>query len=275
VGVGATFQYLLAKFPEGGPMGEAEDDSPLVPLGAGPHGWAFFGFRQRLPLALLDEAVMRMAGEMNQPALGLYVETSDWGYVVVADGQGSTGAAVIGGHDAADFAEGQWALRRCIDQAGKEAWRAEAAARLAAWSRLAPASVQKEAVLRLLRRRPLFPEDVVVELLRNMGLELPPPEPIRSLDERGFSEARFVIDSGTSPAGAISVDQSKTRFVRGYGEGFLGIWDRQAPGAPIRRFDESDRWEWAKSWLLMELADLEQNLAEWTMEQAIQHLGGQ
>jgi len=267
----ATFQYLLSKMTKGQVVGTAEAGSPVVPLGEGPAGWVFFGLSQRLPLELLDRAVGAMAAESGSPSLGVYVETSDWGYVVAADDTGVTCAALINGNTANEFSQGAWALRRCIEQAGQDTWEPEAASRLAEWSRAAPTRVSKSKLLAFLEDDHLFPEEAMEGLLKEFGLDLPPPEPIPSLEDRGFREATFLHEQGTS-GGPVSVNRSRVRYVLGEGDGFVGIWDRRAPGPPIRRFSPDQRWESFRTWLLLVLDDYREEFASWTVEDAMREM---
>jgi hypothetical protein len=48
--------------------------------------------------------------------------------------------------------------------------------------------------------------------------------------------------------GALQFSHSGSRYLLGYGPTFFGIWDRQAPGAPIRTFPRTDEG-WRDAWL--------------------------
>jgi len=47
---------------------------------------------------------------------------------------------------------------------------------------------------------------------------------------------------------AQQFSHSGFRYLLGYGPGYFGIWDREAPGGPIRRFPRSDEG-WRDAWL--------------------------
>lgn len=58
--------------------------------------------------------------------------------------------------------------------------------------------------------------------------------------------------SGTSPIDpsdltAVQYTHSGTRYLLGYGKTFFGIWDRQAPAAPVEKFPRDDAG-WAAAW---------------------------
>lgn len=56
--------------------------------------------------------------------------------------------------------------------------------------------------------------------------------------------------SGGATSGAIpevTFSYSGYRFVLGHGTDFFGIWDRQAPGPPIKRFARTDQG-WTDAW---------------------------
>lgn len=54
-----------------------------------------------------------------------------------------------------------------------------------------------------------------------------------------FESAAFIPQSGRVRVFGKEVDLSSSRFVFGWGEGFLGIWDRETPGPPLHRFELS------------------------------------
>jgi hypothetical protein len=67
------------------------------------------------------------------------------------------------------------------------------------------------------------------------------------------------------PPGLPSADQalqfshSGSRYLLGYGVDFFGIWDRELPGAPVRRFPRTDTG-WREAWLAY--ASMEPSSAE-------------
>jgi hypothetical protein len=46
----------------------------------------------------------------------------------------------------------------------------------------------------------------------------------------------------------LQFSHSGERYLLGYGTDFFGIWDRQAPGGPVRRFPRTDDG-WREAWL--------------------------
>jgi hypothetical protein len=47
---------------------------------------------------------------------------------------------------------------------------------------------------------------------------------------------------------ALQFSHSGQRYLLGYGRDFFGIWDRQQPGPPVRRFPRTDEG-WREAWL--------------------------
>jgi hypothetical protein len=47
--------------------------------------------------------------------------------------------------------------------------------------------------------------------------------------------------------GALRFSHSGARYLLGYGTDFFGIWDRDTPGGPVRRFPRTDDG-WAEAW---------------------------
>ena len=54
-----------------------------------------------------------------------------------------------------------------------------------------------------------------------------------------FEDAVLIPQSGRVRVLGRKLDLSGSRFVLGWGEGFLGIWDRETPGPPLQRFELS------------------------------------
>lgn len=46
---------------------------------------------------------------------------------------------------------------------------------------------------------------------------------------------------------ALRFSHSGTRFLLGYGQDFFGVWDRQTPGGPVRRYPRTDEG-WRQAW---------------------------
>lgn len=47
---------------------------------------------------------------------------------------------------------------------------------------------------------------------------------------------------------AVQFSHSGTRYLLGWGQTFYGIWDRQAPGPPVRSFPRTAEG-WREAWL--------------------------
>ncbi len=88
-----------------------------------------------------------------------------------------------------------------------------------------------------------------VEVPREAGLAAPPPPP----------GPKPTASEPAAPARAIRYTHSGERYVLGYGEGFFGIWDRWAPGAPAERFPRTDDG-WRQAWT--RFSQLEPDAAE-------------
>jgi hypothetical protein len=53
--------------------------------------------------------------------------------------------------------------------------------------------------------------------------------------------------SGRVGEGAMRFSHSGVRYLLGYGGDYFGIWDRQTPGGPVRRFARTDEG-WGEAW---------------------------
>jgi hypothetical protein len=62
-----------------------------------------------------------------------------------------------------------------------------------------------------------------------------------------FAEASPVSPGPRIGEGALRFSHSGVRYILGYGAGFFGIWDRQAPGGPIMQFPRTDQG-WTEAW---------------------------
>ncbi len=145
----------------------------------GPSGWTYWNIYNMPRLSLFEQAVSDCARGPHGAGLGLYVETSDWGYIV---GSGPTGIAarlLINPDLAKESSDGAWALDRVIVRAGTEAWDILAAEELAAWSEVAPRRASADEVLGVIRHRG-FAEDGVKALRQLVGLPPPPIHPVGS-----------------------------------------------------------------------------------------------
>jgi hypothetical protein len=161
-----------------------------------------------------------------------HVEDSDYALVSVAGPDGITSNLLFNASVARDLRDGAWAAEVCEHQVTSGDWRGWASDRLAAWSRSAPNPVDAPFVLELLKQEWTFADEPAGELIDRRGLPTtePPPDP-------AFEGAVSLdMDQGTSIIEGIPYDIKTARYVMGRGRDFVGIWDRQHPGPPIRRF---------------------------------------
>lgn len=70
------------------------------------------------------------------------------------------------------------------------------------------------------------------------------------LGERAEATGSPASLAGASPVGdqALQFSHSGSRYLLGYGTDFFGIWDRQLPDTPVRRFPRTDVG-WREAWL--------------------------
>lgn len=232
-----TFQYVIGKRDVPDQILKDRHGRSFRKLEGSESGWVFLEADSSLvePLENLALAWSTMA---DTPVLGTSVETSDYAYVVAAESGGIAARFLINPQGAEDLREGVIALGKC-QEVGRN-WRSIGARGLAEWSKSAPTQVDYQTVLKLVRKRWLFPEDGVDELLRLVRLSPP-----RLVAQGDFDEVSSLLDSGKVwDFGRPPVDRSRERYVMGYGEGFIGIWDREQPGPPLRRFHYSrEGWE--------------------------------
>src|SRR6266496_6279194 len=145
----------------------------------GPNGWTYWNIYNMPRLSLFEQAVSDCARGPHGAGLGLYVETSDWGYIVGAGPTGIAARLLINPDLAKESSDGAWALDRVIVRAGTEAWDILAAEELAAWSEVAPRRASADEVLGVIRHRG-FAEDGVKALRQLVGLPSPSTNPVGS-----------------------------------------------------------------------------------------------
>ena len=130
----------------------------------------------------------------------------------------------------------------------------------AGWSACAPQPLTVAEVEAIVGRGDVFAEETVDELLDRLGLPAPydarerpdpaaPHQPSRATRK---SVGATKLGGNIEPLGSmhdlayvdpLRVPWRELRHVPGLGDGFLGIWDREAPGEPIARFPVSRRGE--------------------------------
>jgi hypothetical protein len=187
-----------------------------------------------------DTLLERAAGAGDGVAVGVWIFDSDFGQVL-ALGNGHRGGVAVRPQLAEDELEHD-----------PDAF--------AAWSGGAPTPLNATEVQAILRRNDVFAEETVDELFDRLGLpapydprERPEPEP----DRPPSRATRENVGAGSfvgyvEPLGSmidtayfapVHVPWRELRHVPGLGDGFLGIWDRAAPDAPMATFPVSRRGE--------------------------------
>jgi len=186
-------------------------------------------------------------------AVGAYVFDSDFGWLVAA----------IGGETIAQLVVNEAAAREYDFDAVSNP---DAFAR---WTEVAPVPLSSGEIRDLLDQDWTFAEEGVAELLERAGLPAP-YEPTERLEIQADALITSAQEPGRPSPGTIDhvgavglggyeaplgwmtdafmlgserVHWRDARFVPGVGTDFLGIWDRERPGEPIRRFPRTARGE--------------------------------
>ena len=79
---------------------------------------------------------------------------------------------------------------------------------------------------------------------RHVTVPQDPATPARSM---GSSPDATSAGSSADDNAVLQYTHSGTRYLLGYGRTFFGIWDRQAPAAPVEKFARDDAG-WAAAW---------------------------
>ncbi len=213
-----------------------------------------------LPLPRLEGQVERLATQLGSPGLAAFVETSDFGYVAASEaGAGIVVRGIVNPRNAEDSDEGVWALERVRSVYGRP-WKATPARQLVEWSRHTPRRISPDQAKRLLYTDHLFPEQALEELFLLLGLPVPQYEEDVLLfgeDER-LQGALWLWSRGRREFAGLNVDFGRSRYIPGIGTDFFGIWDRNEPGPPIRRYPKtSDGVAQAeREWIRLQLGDI-------------------
>jgi hypothetical protein len=214
-------------------------------------GWRY-AYGRGLPDELdLHELVARAARSGNGAGVGAWIFDSDYGLVVGRDRN----------HIAAVSIDPEYPDERLEHHPDA----------FAAWSACAPNPLRADEVDTIARNRHVFAEHTVDELFDRLGLpapydprepphfgahimmriggpgrrEKPPPRPtVADIDASAL--AGYVAPLGFMWSEAMIARERRPwrelRYVPGIGNGFLGIWDREAPDEPVR-FPVSKRGE--------------------------------
>jgi len=200
----------------------------------------------RLPLSAdlddFESAVLSIAARAAAPALGVWIEDSDYALVVAAMPRGRGPVRVVLRASAAqDYAAG----RRFVERLGH---RPESLKELAEWARHAPHAAS-EADLTTARSSdsPLV-EDSVIAMLDALQIGLPIER------EEAVLQDLVMPIRGRMTVRGRTIDAEELPYEMGIGRGvddveFIGIWDRARPGPPVDRFPK-DAWLEAQARLL-------------------------
>ena len=131
-------------------------------------GWTLYKPSKRyLQPADLEDLTIRLAKDREGPALGCWVQDSDWGYVAFALPEGVLGRVFVNPDAAEDYAEGQAALSLAQDETD------EAEERLAVWSQFTPRQVSSETIKALVKRHTSFAEEPLFAIFEALGITVP------------------------------------------------------------------------------------------------------
>ena len=87
--------------------------------------------------------------------------------------------------------------------------------------------------------------------------EGPAPEPAQAPAPGGRSPEILSPARTPSPSPNISFSHEGPRFLLGYTGQYYGMWDKQAPGPPVRRFPRTDQG-WQEAWEAFIRSEMEQ-----------------
>jgi hypothetical protein len=231
--LGTTEQLLVLKMGNGREADSFFSSEVVEWLGRHPEGWEFLRVKQVLPGPGFEEMIGRVVVGESDRALGSFVEDSDYAYVI-AFAPGHVFIPFLLNPDAArDYKDGRLVLERLA--AGNWSGDVEDTSQsLAAWSAECPQQITPAEVRHLLTRQWTYAEEGVARLLDALGLPFPARDELSRLEG-----ARDLILGKSGPTGEM-IDWEESRFVVGLGEDFVGVWDRQNPGLPVRRFDAGE-----------------------------------
>jgi hypothetical protein len=185
-----------------------------------------------------EATVARVAASAGGPALGSWVYDSDVGYLAAADDRGAAARLVIN-PDACE----------AYDLPLPDGWPDRSIASFVEWSNGAPNAVDTVAVAEIVERDWTFAEEGVTALHERLGFSTPyesqgdvtVPTPtyatVESIDASGLGGyERSFYGEHTFRLIQRELPWNDARYVGGYGAGFLGVWDRERPNAPVEQF---------------------------------------
>lgn len=177
-------------------------------------------------VADLDSRVKRESIRGAGRAVGAFVEDSDYAYFVAAENRRVVSRAIVDPDAASDYRQGRFALERVDPELASGSFKAFVKL-MAEWKESETPRL-KDADL-----RPEYAEDSIslVSSLLEALTDRPGPPSIPG------SKGLLL---GKTTVGKKTIDLAELRFVAGYGDGFIGVWDRCSPDEPIRRYSLSE-----------------------------------
>lgn len=165
-----TYQYLMIRDANADPA--TCHYTAVVPQTAGRHQadhWIAIVLREPIGLLQLDQ-VASHASAPSRLVAGVYVETSDYAYIVGASGGEITFRVVLNDLIAQDAREGGWALEQCAALAGSPIWRIDAARRVVEWAARIPKVIDAEDVLALFNKHWVLATEAAAEFTVSIGI---------------------------------------------------------------------------------------------------------
>lgn len=184
-------------------------------------GWLLFEQGLVTTVTELRRFAARWSAHTNGAVLGSSIRDSDFAIVVGANLGEVIMEAVVNPRSAKSYGEGELTTSLMDNSA-----------RMSRWSLLAPEQVSARWVEKLLTKQWDFAEDAVAKLWEKLGLDVPETHDETVL----FEGAKILNNNGTVRPSNVSIDLETSRFVLGYGDDFVGIWDRTNPGPPVLQY---------------------------------------
>lgn len=240
--MGTTLQVIASQGESAPTLTDRWSDWPLR---GSEGGWLVLG--RRTPLAIGQLEATAKAASMAGPAVFMYVESSDFAYAGVVTAGEVLGRAVLNRRWAEDLEDGVTALLDCRAFYGTDEWEPEAALALSGWCSQLGRSCDRERIEEVLAQELTDALEGIDSLLR--ALTVPSSSVLGSAVK--FGEARNVTDWGGTTIRGLPLRFEEQRYVIGDGSGFLGVWDRESPEAPIARFPANNDGRMARDAFLI------------------------
>jgi hypothetical protein len=214
--MGSTEQYLIVPEQASESRRKAAEAGASESLG---NGWAVLHWLlPEVSVGSLEGRVDSAVRDEAAPALGGFLEDSDYVFLCWAAPDLGSHKAIVASENALDYEEGKIGLSGVVESP------TELAIKLSAWSRATPKRISPKRATQVLKHLESDLESLLPSLLEALGVVLPQwPPP-------AFAEAVGIDDSR---------EGREFRYVYGYGTDFAGVWDRNTPGPPIRRYPKT------------------------------------